>query len=54
MTLFLLAALPWLAAAVVACLPAAARRTQAGVAGAAALGVTAPWLAQPEALKAAA
>ena len=41
MSLFLLASLPWLAAAVVACLPVAARRVQAGVAGTAALGVTA-------------
>jgi multicomponent K+:H+ antiporter subunit A len=41
MKLFLLASLPWLAAALVSCLPAAARRAQAGVAGAAALAVTA-------------
>jgi multicomponent K+:H+ antiporter subunit A len=41
MTLLALALLPWLAAAVAACLPAAARRGAALVAGAAALGVVA-------------
>ena len=41
MSLFLLASLPWLGAALVASLPAGARRAQAAVAGAMALGVTA-------------
>ena len=41
MSLFLLASLPWLAAALVSGLPVAARRTQAGLAGVAALAVTA-------------
>ncbi len=41
MSLFLLAVLPWSAAVLVSCLPAAARRAQAGLAGAAALAVTA-------------
>jgi multicomponent K+:H+ antiporter subunit A len=40
MSLFLLALLPWLGAALVASLPAGARRSQAALAGATALGVT--------------
>jgi multicomponent K+:H+ antiporter subunit A len=49
MTLLALALLPWIAAAVVACLPAASRRSVAWAAGLAALGVTALalHLAQP-------
>jgi multicomponent K+:H+ antiporter subunit A len=49
MTLLALALLPWMAAAVVGCLPAASRRSVAWAAGVAALGVTALalHLAQP-------
>ncbi|MDH5340798.1 MAG: proton-conducting transporter membrane subunit, partial [Rubrivivax sp.] len=47
-TLPLLALLPWLAATLVACLPAASRRGAAWLAGAAALGVTALALAQAD------